>query len=1094
MTSSRLHVVLAVLITFGMACGGGSAPSGGDGALTPAAVTPTFSPAAGTYTAAQSVTLSSATTGATIHYTIDGSTPSVSSTTYSAPVGIALSATIKAIAVASGYTDSAIGSAAYVIDTPLPGVAATPTFSPAAGTFTAAQSVVLASTTSGAVIHYTIDGSTPTAASATYASPVAVGSTMTVKAIAVASGYTDSAVASAAYVIDIPVPGVAVTPAFNPVAGTYSGAQAVTLSTTTPGAAIHYTIDGSTPTVASPTYTAQFTVSASMTVKAIAVATGYVNSDVGSAAYVITAAVALRGIALPSEVSALPTGTSGSPSVRSGALRSARGATLAADLPTDSDYAKAESFKFVSERSLSQFDILNTIFNAMAQTHYEDPAVLNGPAYSAMVAWQEKGDQGQEQKKLVKWIVESTRDSATSPNIVKAWFRMPMKGNMMFTIQAKVVIDVAPTQNTDGSYTDFGVWRMDVKVLEPQNPFHFVASAARDGSGQAVIMMEQSEPGPGGVLQVTKGILHKSALAGSGKVVYPDYESCTIPDCAPPSVSVAYVYDSQNVTLKKGDATPVTKARSSFVDIVNRYGLYDATTGVDIGKTKRFGFPIRATVGGVETFGYYGAWQGRHQIWANGAQLPAGVTVQRADVPSNQAAPQFTTSAPFTGILVKRTYAPAQLSDLTGLVVETFDNTSSQITWDGAHWCTNPEPVMQQFGPQTYTCGATSVIVTDFSAWQLNPTDMRRNVNIGYWDMGRQTQVNFVYEKAGPAGEGFYEAVMSQSSPHPTRIGTTPYVFASGAQLWVNVGGPIYISYSGTGTGWVKKSVTAFDQQTWTPTFDPAGDVPYSLKEGPEYYFNNAGTNYVAKMASGVTSVQLEMQSVANPVNASSFVPTGTTFSQQWCGQGNCSTYAFVTSPGTNYMQLVYATVGATDAGKTAGDPVTTGMWGITATIDGHAVQFNWDYPQQGQMGGGTQQYLMDGAGAYVMLDDPIRLDAVTLANASGARTFTLQFDGNWMQGLPNVYEDLRKAGFEVSAAIKQKAFSVPTGTVIGSYVVKQLQVSEYMETLPSATPLDLAGATAIDLTAIPVFVDHRMGAIPSPAPLKYSEGNPVAL
>jgi hypothetical protein len=1077
-----------------MACGGGSAPSGGDGAITPTAATPTFSPAGGTYTAAQTVTLASATAGAAIHYTTDGSAPTASSVTYSVPVAVAASATLKAIAVATGYTDSAVGSAVYVIEIPLPGVAATPTFSPAAGTFAAAQSVVLASTTAGAVIHYTTDGSTPTAASATYSTAIAVAASATLKAIAVATGYTDSAVGSAAYVINIPVPGVAVTPAFSPAGGTYSGAQAVTLSTTTPGAAIHYTIDGTTPTAASATYTAQFTVSANMTVKAIAVASGYVSSDVGSATYVITAAVALRGIALPGEVSALPTNGSGSSALRSGALRAVRGTSLAGDLPIDSDYAKAESFKFVSERSLSQFDILNTIFNAMAQTHYDDPAVLNGPAYSAMVAWQEKGEQGQEQKKLVKWIVESTRASAASPNIVRAWFRMPMKGNVPFTIQAKVVIDVAPAQNPDGSYTDFGVWRMDVKVLESGNPFHFVASAARDGSGQAVIKMEQSEPGPGGAPLVTRGILAKSAQAGTGRVVYPDYESCMSQNCAPPQVAVAYVYDAQNVTLKKGDAPPVTKARGSFVDIVNRYGLFDATTGVDIGKTKQFGFPIRASVSGVETFGYYGAWQGRHQLWANGAQLGEGVPVQRADVPPNQVAPQFTTSGPFTGILVKRTYAPAQLFDLTGLVVETFDSASTQIAWDGTHWCTNPEQVMQQFGPPTFTCGTHSVIVTDFSAWQLNPSDMRRNVNIGTWDMTTQTQINFVYETNGPAGPGFYEAQNSLSSPHPTRIGNTPYAFASGAQLWINVGGPIYISYDGT--GWVKKAVTDFDNQTWTPTFDPAGDVPYSLKEGPEYYFNNAGTNYVAKVANGVTSVQLEIQSVANPLNAATFVPSGTVFNPQWPQPGTTpTTFSFVTNPqSANFMKLVYATVndGDAKAGKAAGAVVDSGMWGMTATIAGQTVQFNWDYPQQGQMGGGTQQFLIDGAGAYVMLDDPVRLDSVTLSNGSETRTFTLQFDGNWMQGLPNVYEDLRKAGFEVSAAIKQKAFSVPSGMVIGNYVVKQLQVSEYMETLPSATPLDLTLATGIDLTTIPVFEDHGMGSMPNPAPLKFSEGKPV--
>ena len=191
-------------------------------------------------------------------------------------------------------------------------------------------------------------------------------------------------------------------------------------------------------------------------------------------------------------------------------------------------------------------------------------------------------------------------------------------------------------------------------------------------------------------------------------------------------------------------------------------------------------------------------------------------------------------------------------------------------------------------------------------------------------------------------------------------------------------------------------------------------------------------------------------------------------------------------------MKLVYAAVGEADAGKVVGAPVQGGMWGLQASIGGATVQFNWDYPQQGQDFGGTQQFLLRADGSYVQLDDPIRLDTVTLTNGSVSRPFMLQFDGNWMQGLPNVWDDLRKAGFQVDDAIKAKAFSVPTGTVIGQYVVKQLQISEYMA-LSSAPALDLTEASAIDLGTVPTFVDHGMGAMPDPAPLKYSEGNPVA-
>jgi hypothetical protein len=82
-----------------------------------------------------------------------------------------------------------------------PGAVATPAFSPAGGTFSSAQTVTISDATSGATIHYTLDGSAPTASSATYTGPLSITATTTVKAIAVLSGSTDSAVATATYTI-----------------------------------------------------------------------------------------------------------------------------------------------------------------------------------------------------------------------------------------------------------------------------------------------------------------------------------------------------------------------------------------------------------------------------------------------------------------------------------------------------------------------------------------------------------------------------------------------------------------------------------------------------------------------------------------------------------------------------------------------------------------------------------------------------------------------------------------------------------------------------------------------------------------------------
>jgi N-acetylneuraminic acid mutarotase len=180
----------------------------GDYTAPPQAATPTFSPTPGAYASAQNVTISDATPGVTIHYTADGSVPTGSSTIYSTPISVATTTTIKAFASAAGHTDSSVASGTYTITLPS---AATPTFTPAAGTYAAAQSVTLADATSGAAIHYTTDGSTPTTASPVYAGPIAVNSSLTIKTMAIAIGYAPSAVTSATYTIQIPNPDFAVT-------------------------------------------------------------------------------------------------------------------------------------------------------------------------------------------------------------------------------------------------------------------------------------------------------------------------------------------------------------------------------------------------------------------------------------------------------------------------------------------------------------------------------------------------------------------------------------------------------------------------------------------------------------------------------------------------------------------------------------------------------------------------------------------------------------------------------------------------------------------------------------------------------------------
>jgi hypothetical protein len=182
------------------------------------------------------------------------------------------------------YVGSQFAISAYGTSGSTPPTAAMPTFSPAPGSYSSAQVVMLSDTTPGAVIHCTKNGTTPTASSPV-CTTFTVSATTTVEAIAVAPGFNNSMVASGVYTIASAT--TAATPTFTPAPGSYSTAQSVMLSDTTGGAVIHCTTDKTTPTASSPACTT-LTVSATTTIKAIAVATGFKNSAIVTGIYTIT--------------------------------------------------------------------------------------------------------------------------------------------------------------------------------------------------------------------------------------------------------------------------------------------------------------------------------------------------------------------------------------------------------------------------------------------------------------------------------------------------------------------------------------------------------------------------------------------------------------------------------------------------------------------------------------------------------------------------------------------------------------------------------------------------------------------------------------
>jgi Chitobiase/beta-hexosaminidase C-terminal domain len=256
--------------------------------------TPTFSPVAGTYSSTQTVTISDSTGGATICYTTDGSTPTANGagtcthgTTYSSAVIVATTLTLQAVGSLSGDSDSSVGSAAYTIT---PTTAGTPSCSPVGGTYNATQSVSCSVTGGAPVMCYTTNGTPPVTNGSSgcttgtlYSGAISISASATFKVIAGGTAFLDGTVDSQIYTLTV------ATPTFNPVGGTYFGAQSVTISTVTSGATITYTTDGSTPVPGShgTVYAFPVLVSTSLTLKAVGGLSGFNNSAAGSAGYTI---------------------------------------------------------------------------------------------------------------------------------------------------------------------------------------------------------------------------------------------------------------------------------------------------------------------------------------------------------------------------------------------------------------------------------------------------------------------------------------------------------------------------------------------------------------------------------------------------------------------------------------------------------------------------------------------------------------------------------------------------------------------------------------------------------------------------------------
>jgi len=821
------------------------------------------------------------------------------------------------------------------------------------------------------------------------------------------------------------------------------------------------------------------------------------------------------GIALPQEVSAI-SADNGTVAAQTSGLRARLMAVAdaASQLPADSDYQTELTAKYVDEPALQVFDIIDTILKAVAQTHYADPANVNAGPYKTMVSWYDDNN-GQKVKQVQTWIVDSSmKDGA---NIVDIW---PDGDHMPSAVEAK--IKTAPTQASDGSYLDYGKWTISAKFNASASAY-FEASADVDANGMTVLAINEvdEESGPSGPLTATtKAIVHKANGSGYGQALVPNWDACyqqgstACSSGQVPGVQVKYAYNQDYLTYEKLDSNgnpsgaQVYKDRSNKVEMDYQYGLFDATTGADVQKTKSFGFPVNYTDSNGTHQAYYGAWQGLHQLWSNdGTTVPDGTTVTRADVGGNQTAASYTVKS-FPGSLTKRTLVASDIGQLLNIPVQAWINQNLTLIYSGGVW---NECLSQGWDSNgNMTCGSPTNFTSQLGTLEPDSTGQKA-VNIDRWDQnGNQTM--YAYN-----GSGF--DVVDQNGNV-----TGSYTPADGDVLTVSIGGNIYLEYTGNfdsttnNSGWVQKTLTAFDQNTNTPTFG-ATDQPFDFANGAQYSLNNNGANFVVERtatngAAADYQTSMEIQTVANPANVATVVPTDTVFKQQWDTSADATTYTFDSDPtSASYLMLVYQHVSQQDqqAGHTQGEVLTDGAWGLLAydqngnqlTDANGPLQYNWQYAQSSN-DWGAATYLVDGSGNYKLLDDPVMLQPLQLTtNGGDTLNFSLQYDG-WLHGLPDMHQELEKNNYQITPTIADKVVNIPAGTPVSDeagndYFIKPMEIGVILPVV-TASDITAAGKTAPDLSAadqaglstVPAFVAPNGAVAPTDVVLKYIEGKPV--
>lgn len=806
-----------------------------------------------------------------------------------------------------------------------------------------------------------------------------------------------------------------------------------------------------------------------------------------------------------------------------------------ANLPADCDFNNDNQRIYMDIKVLDLFSIISDIFKAVRQTHYEEQ--LGEPAYVAMVAWEDEGEGGATIKTLEEWtvraqLIDETGDGVSDLNRLTAWIdEIDQETGEPSEIKVQLDIVEAPTVNEDGTLADLGVW--EIRAIFGEDGEHFFADAFVTEDGFSRLRVEEaSHGGEDFESPPTRGIIFRKAAEGYGKAEVPDWEDCWDMDGCPggPEVNeMQFAYNDRYLRILTPEAEDMNFDLLDAHQMVYRYGIYDSETGENVLRDRSFGFPVR--IDSDNRFAFYGAWQDMHQLWAGGNAIADGATVTRMGLPPGEEAPSYTVTS-FQGSLTKIELVEGSVNQIENVPVEIFLFQDIQLRFNTAP---NPDRWEECTGRDgDGLCTTWSDFTSKLPSLEYGEGEGdQKNINIMMFSMGPPT--SYVYLSAGPSGAGFYEASMQgggENGPPRWEANNPPVKLnpINNDMLNCFINGRTYIQYTGdfdgpdTTTGFVEKSLTSFDYQSWTPVFNDDDDREFIFPIYREYFISNRGSNMrVTKIANNgdADDYQLFMESatVAKPSDdLDSIYPDGTILVDAWNPSG--STYELEKdSADEGYLLLKYVTVGEQDDsdGVEVGDIVEDDLWGLrvegdTGPLAEGDTLFNYSYQGEENDFHGKVTYLLDSNSEYVLLSEPIRFEPFSLPSTNDVvndipenqwLSYACAFDGH-MSGLPDTAWELRKVNYEgdLIPQILQKNVVIPDGTELTdasdssiTYFVKRLEVGIFLgfvTAFPNGTQPALTQAAAIDLDAdFPEFEAPVIGAEPT-GDVLYIEGNPV--